>query len=246
MRSSSWVSSSLDFIFSLSSLSSSSRSASSSSSLCISSQCLRSSLPICSSALARLTFSSSMASFVLRSSSWFFHSSLSLRICSFLETGSAMGDADQPWSSHGRVSLSALLRRSASACAASPSSRTYGVMNTRSSLRFSACETVPNSHLPIQGRSLSIGMPVSSSWVNVSVSPPNTTVCMFSSRMSADILRVRAVSMFSFPVPPLEPLTSTVCPAPSCEYSSSISSITVPFGLIFGVTLILMPMSLSE
>ena len=107
-------------------------------------------------------------------------------------------------------------------------------MNTRSSLRASSCVVEEKSHLPIHGMSLRIGMPLSLSFVVVWVRPPKMTVMLFSRTASADILRVTVVAWLS---------PSTIWPAPSCEYSSSTVSITVPFGLIFGVTLILMPRS---
>ena len=158
-------------------------------------------------------------------------------------TGSASADADQPWSSHGRVSLSERLRLRASACAASASSRMYGVRNIRSSLRDSDFETLPKSHLPIHGMSLSIGMPVSDSATEVSVRPPRTTVCLSSSRTSAAILRSTARS--TLPGTYMPPCGMSIdCPfSTNWVYSSSTLSMTVPLGLIFGVILSFMPMS---
>ena len=78
-------------------------------------------------------------------------------------------------------------------------------------------------------------MPDSTWATSVLVKPPRTTVCMLSKRASAVIVRVVVVSCFT---------PSTVwSPTLTFEYSVAMLSITVPFGLIFGLTLILMPIS---
>ena len=186
-----------------------------------------------------------MASFVLRSSSCFFHSSLMRRISSFLLTGSASSESDHALSSHGCGSDIAFLRRMASACAACASSRTYGVMNTRSSVRDSVCSTEPKSHLPMKGMSFRNGIPLSDSIVNFWVSPPKTTVWLFSRITSELILRVDGtstdVSLYDWPTG-----VNMVCLPLTWEYSSSTVNMTVPLGLIFGVALILIPMSSAE
>ena len=67
-------------------------------------------------------------------------------------------------------------------------------MKTSSSERASFWLTLPKSHLPIQGMSFRIGMPLSLSAFVFFVSPPITTVWRFSTETSLEILRVVTVA----------------------------------------------------
>ena len=114
-----------------------------------------------------------------------------------------------------------------------------------SSLRLSLFFTVPKSHLPMKGMSFRNGMPLSYSDLTVSTIPANTTVWPSSNRTSAVIFLSSGMSMscgtYTSPCD-----TSIVCPPIfTFEYSSSTVSMTVPFGLIFGVIFSLMPMSFA-